>query len=61
MKALRIKQVIDKTGLSRSSIYDYSKKGDFPKQALLGPRRVGWREDEVEKWLLDRFSSRTVH
>lgn len=58
MKALRINQVIEKTGLSRSSIYALCKKGEFPKQAHLGRTIVGWLEEEVDKWLHDRFACR---
>ena len=58
MKALRINQVIEKTGLSRSSIYALCKKGEFPRQAHLGQTIVGWMEEEVDKWLHDRFACR---
>lgn len=58
MKVLRIKQVMEKTGLSRSSIYVLCKKGDFPKQAPLGRKIVGWLEEEVDHWLHMRFLAR---
>ncbi|MBC9070814.1 AlpA family phage regulatory protein [Thauera sp. CAU 1555] len=60
MKALRIKQVIEKTGLGRSSIYALLAKGMFPKQTLLAARVAVWAEEEVDGWLRDRFSSRSA-
>lgn len=61
MKALKVQQVVEKTGLDRSTIYALSRKGEFPKQASIGRKRVAWLEDEVDKWLSDRFASRHLH
>lgn len=60
MKVLRIKHVMEKTGLSRSSIYALCKKGEFPKQAPLGRKIVGWLEEEIDQWLRTRFSARNA-
>lgn len=43
----RRKQVETRTGLSRSTIYQYIKDGVFPKPVPLGPRAVGWLESDV--------------
>ena len=51
---LRRKQVETRTGLSRSTIYQYSKDGAFPKPVPLGPRAVGWLESEVSEWIAAR-------
>jgi prophage regulatory protein len=51
---LRRLQVQARTGLSRSSIYKLMKENDFPKQCSLGPRSVGWRSDDIDKWLESR-------
>ena len=48
---LRRKQVETRTGLSRSSIYQYMKDGMFPKPVPLGPRAVGWLESDVSQWI----------
>jgi len=50
--SLRI--VIAKTGLSRSSIYDFIARGIFPRQRRLGPRRVAWLASEVCAWIASR-------
>jgi prophage regulatory protein len=51
---LRRKQVETRTGLSRSTIYQYIKDGIFPKPVPLGPRAVGWLESEVSEWIAER-------
>lgn len=51
---LRRKQVQMRTGLSRSTIYQYIKDGVFPKPVPLGPRAVGWLESEVSEWIAER-------
>lgn len=53
-RILRLKEVETRTGLSRSSIYAYVKKGVFPSQVQLGPRSVGWIQGEVEAWLCEK-------
>ncbi|MFM9848930.1 MAG: helix-turn-helix transcriptional regulator [Hyphomicrobiaceae bacterium] len=48
------KAVVARTGLSRSSIYNYVAQGLFPRQRRLGPRRVGWLASEVRAWIAGR-------
>jgi prophage regulatory protein len=48
---LRLKQVLARTGLSRSSIYQKISEKDFPASISLGARAVGWIESDVEAWL----------
>ena len=64
---LRIQQVIQQTGLSRSSIYarltpNPKRPGDydptFPKPIPLGARAVGWLESEVNAWLTAQIEKR---
>ncbi len=55
---LRRPQVERRTGLSRSTLYQYIQDGRFPKPLQLGPRAVGWLESEVSEWIAAR--SRTV-
>nr|WP_089658096.1 MULTISPECIES: AlpA family transcriptional regulator [Halomonas] len=51
MKLIRIKEVMDRTGLARATIYKYMKLGLFPKQVKLGTHAVAWVESEVEAWI----------
>jgi prophage regulatory protein len=47
-RILRLRSVIDRTGLSRSSIYLRISQGTFPRQVSLGARAVGWRESDIQ-------------
>lgn len=59
LRALRIKQVIAKTGLCRSAIYAKAATGEFPTQFKLGNSRASaWWEHEVDAWLLGQMSGR---
>ena len=56
----RLPEVIARTGLSRSTIYNLIQKGEFPSQINLGPRAVGWVENEIVEWIEARIDdSRT--
>jgi len=54
---LRRKQVQARTGLARSTIYQYIKAGTFPKPVPLGARAVGWIESEVSDWIAERIKA----
>lgn len=44
---LRRIQVQQRTGLSRSTLYQYIMEGAFPASVQLGPRAVGWLESDI--------------
>jgi prophage regulatory protein len=50
-RILRLKTVLDRTGLSRSTLYRKIERGTFPKQIRISERCVGWRENDLERWL----------
>tara|TARA_R110001606_G_C15378859_1_gene650229 strand:- start:1261 stop:1467 length:207 start_codon:yes stop_codon:yes gene_type:complete len=58
MKFIRLKEVIDRTGLARATIYKYMAEGEFPKSVSLGGRSVGWVESEVEAWIDSKIAAR---
>jgi prophage regulatory protein len=58
MKLLRLKNVMDITGLGRSSIYNYMKDGTFPKQVKITANLAAWVESEIEEWVLERIAER---
>lgn len=60
MRIIRLKEVIDSTGLARSTIYKYIAEGSFPKPISLGDRCVGWVESEVHDWILARIEERDL-
>jgi prophage regulatory protein len=53
---LRLPAVKERTGLSRSSIYLWIARGQFPAPVSLGARAVGWVESEVDEWLAQRIT-----
>ena len=56
-KILRLPEVKDRTGLSRSTVYLRISDGRFPTPVSLGGRAVGWLESEIEQWILDRIEA----
>ncbi len=58
MRILRLSEVREVTGLGRASIYDAARRGEFPRQILLGKRASGWLESEVQEWIERRVSER---
>jgi len=52
VRVIRLNEVKNKVGLSRSTIYRRIANGEFPKPILLGGRASGWIEDEIDEWLM---------
>ena len=59
-KLIRIKSVVNLTGLSKSYIYELCKKGLFPKsiQLVPGGTSVAWVESEINEWIDSRIQER---
>ena len=53
-RVLRLKEVKEATGLSRSSIYALQQRGIFPQSIRVGPKATGWYEDEVQNYIETR-------
>ena len=55
-RILRMRDICLKVGLGQSSIYDLVNRGLFPKPFPLVPggRAVGWTEDNIDQWILER-------
>jgi len=54
MKFIRRKEVENRTGLSRSAIYEHMSKGTFPKNYKIGYRAVAWLEDDITNWMQEK-------
>ena len=50
-RILRIKIVLERTGLSRATLYRKIEQGSFPRQIKISTRCAGWRESAVNAWL----------
>jgi prophage regulatory protein len=58
-RVLRIRQVCERTGLARSTIYKAVADGVFPAPvSILGAKASGWIEAEVNAFLEGRFAAR---
>lgn len=58
MKILRLNDVLETTGLARSTVYKLMSDGAFPRSICLGERSVGWLESEIQEWILDKIEER---
>lgn len=47
---LRLNAVLDRTGLSRATLYRKIHAGTFPSQIKIAERCCGWRESEISAW-----------
>ena len=56
----RLPEVLRRTGLSRSTIYEMISRGDFPRQIKLGRRAIGWAADEVIEWINEKATGRRL-
>ena len=50
-RILRLKTVLERTGLSRSTMYRKMQNGTFPKNLQISTRCTGWRESAVNEWM----------
>jgi prophage regulatory protein len=50
-RILRLRAVLDRTGLSRSTLYRKIERGAFPAQVRISERCIGWRESDIDRWL----------
>jgi prophage regulatory protein len=57
-RVVRIKTVLDRTGLSRSTLYRKIQEGSFPRQAKLGIHGAGWSEAAINQWIANLFAPR---
>jgi prophage regulatory protein len=59
-RLLRLPEVLSRTGLSRSGLYERMKNGGFPKKVKLDPNgtMVAWIEEEVDEWINQRIRHR---
>lgn len=48
---IRIRRVVERTGLSRATIYRKVRRDTFPQPRQLGANCVGWYESEIDAWI----------
>ncbi len=52
-RIVRLKTVLDRTGLSRATIYRKIAEGTFPSQIRISINGAGWRESDIDCWIAD--------
>ncbi|RUX19046.1 AlpA family phage regulatory protein [Mesorhizobium sp. M2A.F.Ca.ET.042.01.1.1] len=57
-RIIRLRTVLDRTGLSRSTLYRKIAEGTFPAQIKISINGAGWRESDVNRWIADPVSWR---
>ena len=50
-RIVRLSTVLDRTGLSRSTIYRKIAEGTFPAQLRISINGAGWRESDINRWV----------
>ncbi|ACV68895.1 helix-turn-helix transcriptional regulator [Desulfohalobium retbaense] len=50
-KLLRLKDVLDRVPVGRTSWWNGVKKGIFPQPIKLGPRTTCWREEDIDAFI----------
>ncbi len=50
-RIFRLPEVLERTGLCRTTIWRKVKAGTFPPPVKLGARAVGWRYSDIKQWL----------
>ncbi|EHD20707.1 MULTISPECIES: helix-turn-helix transcriptional regulator [Brenneria] len=58
IRLIRLKDVMAKTGLPRSTIYHRMKDGRFPLNVSIGERTVAWVEQEIIDWINSNLVNR---
>ncbi|WP_230683445.1 helix-turn-helix transcriptional regulator [Vibrio crassostreae] len=56
MRLIRIREVLDKTGLSKATLYRLIAAGKFPASIQIAYRAVAWEESQVDEYLLNMIS-----
>lgn len=52
-RIIRLRTVIDHTGLSRTTLYRKLGEGTFPSQVRISTNGAGWYESAVNRWIAD--------
>ena len=50
-RIIRLKTVLTRTGLSRSTLYRKIAEGSFPRQVPISVHGTGWHKSTVDRWI----------
>ncbi|WP_410677666.1 helix-turn-helix transcriptional regulator [Avibacterium paragallinarum] len=55
---ISLNEVLERTSLSKSTIYNYMRKNKFPKSITISSNRVVWVESEIDNWIKEKLDKR---
>jgi prophage regulatory protein len=58
-RIVRMKTVLARTGLSRSTIYRKIAEGTFPPRIKISVNGAGWRESDINRWVANPVAWRS--
>ncbi len=58
---LRLADVKQRTGLSRSTLYLRMANNEFPAPISLGGRAVGWLEQDIDEWIIEKIEASRIN
>jgi predicted DNA-binding transcriptional regulator AlpA len=59
MELIPTKEVCRRVGLSRTTLWELTRNGEFPRPvSITGKKRVGYVSSEVETWIKSRIAAR---
>lgn len=58
MRVIRAKELALALGISRATLWRWSRDKNFPNKIRLGDNSVGWLEIDIKAWLQERKISR---
>ena len=53
---LRLPEVLRRTGLSRTALYEQIKNESFPKPIRIAKRSVAWTDEDINRWCIERIA-----
>ena len=60
-RLLRLREVLARCGLSRTTVYRQMGERAFPRPLRVGVRAVRWREADIEDWMASRPRAAGYH
>ncbi len=59
MRIYRLKELTQRLGVSRATIYNWMNQKKFPQSIQLGAGSVGWKEEDIQHWIDTRHTQST--
>lgn len=58
-RIIRLKTVLARTGLSRTTLYRKMGEGTFPQRVKISIHGAGWHESAINRWIADPVAYRS--